>query len=80
MTSSEAVRVALEIGKKRQTDLAEFWGTTPQVINNKFRLKRWNATELAQIASFTGGRLAFVYPDGQQIYIDVPEAESVKEK
>ena len=79
MTASEAVRVALDIGKKRQADLANLWGTSPQVVNNKFRLKRWNATELAQVAAFTGGRLAFVYPDGQQVFIDDP-GEKTEEK
>lgn len=37
-------------------------------------LERWSATDLARIAAITGGKLAFVFPDGQQILID-PLAE-----
>ena len=48
-------------------------GTTPQVINNKIRLERWSAEELAQVAAFTGGQLAVNYPDGEQILIDPSE-------
>ena len=45
-------------------------GHLPQVVSNKFRLERWTGEELAHVAAFTGGKLAFVYPDGQQIFIN----------
>ena len=80
MTVSDSVRMALTRAGITQTELAKIWGTTPQAIYNKLNLERWSSKDLVQIAKITGGRLAFVYPDGQQIYIDVPEAESVKEK
>ena len=65
------------MARKRQMDLAALWETSPQVITNKFRLERWTGEELAQVASLTGGRLAFVYPDGQQIFI--PSSEKGRE-
>ena len=72
MTLAEAVRRALKKGKTTQTELGRIWGTTPQVVNNKIRLDRWTGAELAQIASFGGGNLAIVYPDGEQLLIDSP--------
>ena len=74
MSVSASVRAALSMAKKRQVDIAALWETSPQVIANKFRLERWTGEELARIAALTGGKLAFVYPDGQQIYIPSSEA------
>ena len=79
MSVSTSVRAALSMAKKRQMDLAALWETSPQVISNKFRLERWTGEELAQIAALTGGKLAFVYPDGQQIFIPSPETEKKAE-
>ncbi len=74
MSVSASVRAALSMAKKRQMDLAALWETSPQVITNKFRLERWTGEELAQVAALIGGKLAFVYPDGQQIFIPSSEA------
>lgn len=79
MTVSEAVRCALKKGKVSQTALGIRWGTTPQVINNKMRLKRWTGEELAQVAEYTGGKLAILYPDGEEFRIE-PEEESSEDK
>ena len=70
MSVSKAVREALKKGKKRQGDLADLWETSPQVVCNKFRLERWSAKDIVQVAAFTGGKLVFVYPDSQQIPIE----------
>ena len=77
MSVSASVRAALSMAKKRQLDLAALWETSPQVITNKFRLERWTGEELARVAAMTGGKLAFVYPDGQQIFI--PSSETGRE-
>ena len=79
MSVSTSVRAALSMAKKHQIDLAALWETSPQVISNKFRLERWTGEELAQIAALTGGKLAFVYPDGQQIFIPSSETEKKAE-
>ena len=73
MSVSASVRAALSMAKKLQKDLAALWETSPQVITNKFRLERWTGEELARVAALTGGKLAFVYPDGQQIFIPLSE-------
>ena len=78
MNVSEAVRSALKKGKVSQTALGARWGTTPQVINNKMRLKRWTGEELAQVAEYTGGKLAILYPDGEEILIEPEEEKEQK--
>ena len=78
MNVSDAVRGALKKAKLSQTALGARWDTTAQVINNKMRLKRWTGEELAQVAEYTGGKLAFIYPDGTQIPIDPPAEEAEK--
>ena len=74
MFVSDAIRKAMKKAKLSQTRLGEIWGTTPQVINNKMRLQRWTAEELAQVAGYTGGKLMFVFPDGEQFEIE-PQAD-----
>ena len=78
MSVSTAVRMALAKGNKRQVELAELLGIQRQPVNLKLAKERWTGAELARIAEFTGGKLAFIYPDGQQILIE-PPAESTEE-
>ena len=75
MSVSTAVRMALAKGNKKQTELAEFLGIQRQPVNLKLAKERWTGAELTLIAAFTGGKLAFIYPDGQQILIEAPEKE-----
>ena len=78
MNISDGVRMALKKAGKSHLDLCRIWGNTPQAMSNKFRLERWSGNDLVRVARFTGGKLAFIYPDGQQILID-PPAEEGKE-
>ena len=78
MSVSDAVRMAIAKAGINQTELAKQWGTSPQAIYNKLNLERWSAADLIRIAAQTGGRLAFDYPDGQQILIQPSEAEETK--
>ncbi len=75
MSVSTAVRMALAKGNKKQTELAELLGIQRQPVNLKLAKERWTGAELARIAAFTGGKLAFIYPDGQQILIEPPAEE-----
>ena len=80
MSVSTSVRMALAKGNKKQTELAEMLGFQRQAVNLKLAKERWTGAELARIAEFTGGKLAFIYPDGQQILIDPPEDDEPPEK
>ncbi len=79
MSASDAVRMAIAKAGIKQNELSKIWGTSPQAIYNKMNLERWTAMDLAQVAKITGGKLAFIYPDGQQILIQVPETEEAQE-
>ena len=79
MSVSTSVRMALAKGNKKQTELAEMLGFQRQAVNLKLAKERWTGAELARIAEFTGGKLAFIYPDGQQILIEPPAEDSAEE-
>ncbi len=74
-TASQAVKMALVKAGKKQKDLMPLFGDARslQSINNKVRLDRWFANDLALVAEMTGGKLAFIFPDGQNIVIDSKE-------
>lgn len=74
MSISNCVKMALAKAGKKQRDLADLYGCTKQSMSTKFRRESWFGKDLAKVAEFTGGKLAFVYPDGQTIYIE-PEIE-----
>ncbi len=75
MSISSAVKMALAKAGKRQIDLAGLYGWSKQSMSTKFSRESWFGKDLTRIAEFTGGRLAFIYPDGQTIYIDHTETE-----
>ena len=68
---SDSVSMALQKAGKRQKDLAERWGKTKQSMSMKFVNDSFFGDDLVDIAKFTGGKLAFIYPDGTVINIDV---------
>ena len=75
MSITNSVRMALTKAGKKQIDLANLYGWSKQSMSTKFSRGSWFGKDLAKVAEFTGGRLAFVYPDGQVIYIDPDEDE-----
>ena len=79
MSISNSVKMALSKAGKRQLDLAALYGWSKQAMSTKFSRGSWFGKDLARVAEFTGGRLAFVYPDGQIIYIDHEQDEPDKE-
>ena len=68
---SDSVSMALQKAGKKQKDLAERWGRTKQSMSMKFVNDSFFGDDLVDIAKFTGGKLAFIYPDGTVINIDV---------
>ena len=76
MSISNSVKMALNKAGKRQIDLAELYGCSKQAMSTKFSRESWFGKDLARVAAFTGGRLAFVYPDGQVIYIEPTPSET----
>lgn len=70
MSANTAVSQALAKKGMRQVDLAKFWGVSKAAISNKFYRNSWSADDLIKAANILGCKLMFVYPDGQQIYIE----------
>lgn len=65
---SDKVRSVLALSGKRPADLAALYETSQQSMNNKLSLSRFTADDLIRIAEFTGCRLAFILPDGGQLF------------
>lgn len=76
MSISNCVKMALVKAGKKQRDLAALYGCTKQSMSTKFKRESWFGKDLAKVAEFTGGKLAFVYPDGQTIYIEPKNEEA----
>ena len=72
---ASAIRMAMVKKGLNQASYAKACGITTASINNKFYRDTWTADDLLKVAETTGGKLAFVYPDGQQILILPDEAE-----
>ena len=70
---SDKVRSVLALAGKRPADLAELYETSQQSMNNKLSLNRFSADDLIRIAEFTGCRLAFVFPDGGQMFFSLDD-------
>lgn len=70
MNPSAAVRAVIANANIKQRDLAApLELSSVQAVSNKFRLNRWTASDLATIADLAGCKLAFIYPDGEQVII-----------
>lgn len=80
MSISNSVKMALNKAGKRQIDLAALYECSKQSMSTKFSRGSWFAKDLARVAAFTGGRLAFVYPDGQIIYIEPDNPDAAQEE
>ena len=74
---SDTVRMAMARKGMSQGALAEAWGSSRQSINNKFGRDSWTGDDLVKLAGITGGKLALIYPDGQQLLFlpDEPKSE-----
>lgn len=70
---SEKVKALLNLTGKKQADLAAHMGIAAQSVANKMQRDSWSAKDLANIADFVGGKLSISLPDGQQIYITIPD-------
>lgn len=76
MAVSNKIKALLAICNKRQIELAQFFSMGKQSMNNKFARESWSAKDLIKVAEFTGCKIAFILPDGQQIFLDADGSES----
>lgn len=67
MDVSSAVRVMLSLAGKKQTDLAAYFGMSPQGMTNKMSRCSWSTEDLVKAATFTGAQVVIKLPDGNVI-------------
>ena len=77
---TDKIKALLAMSGKKQIELAEEFGLSPQSMNNKMSLNRYNAEDLIKIAQFTGCKIGFLLPDGQHIFLDVEDMRSEQKK
>ena len=79
---SDAIRICFTKTKKKQTELARRWQTSPQAISNKFYRDYWSADELVDLARFFSAKLIIKFPDGIEIPIttDQPPRSKLDEQ
>lgn len=77
---SEKIRSVLALAGKRPIDLANLYETSPQSMNNKLYQNRISADDLIRIAEFTGCKLAFILPDGGQMFFGPEDIRRKDEK
>lgn len=75
MSITNSVNMALVKVGKRQWELANYFGRSRASMSLKMCNDSWYGKDLARVADFTGGKLAFVYPDGQIIYIEADDPQ-----
>ena len=73
MSISRKIRALLAISGKKQVDLAQYFGMTRQVMNNKLSRESWSAADLIKVADFCDCKIAFICPDGQRIYLSLDD-------
>ena len=71
MSISNTVRSLLALKGMKQSELKDVLKIkgeySVQSLSNKCREDRWFASELVDIADYTGCKLAFIFPDGERI-------------
>ncbi len=78
MSITNAVKMALDRKSIKYQELMQYLRVnSKQALSNKMTGERWSGADLVRVADLTGGKLAFVYPDGQIIHIEkaVEDAE-----
>ena len=73
MSVSDKIKGLLALRGKKQIELADAFGMSKQTMGNKMNRGSWSARDLAKGAEFCDCKLAFIMPDGQQIFIDADE-------
>lgn len=66
---SEKVKAVLSLTGHKQSELAVHMGIAAQSVANKMNRDSWSGKDLATVAQFVGGQLAFILPNGQRINI-----------
>lgn len=75
MAISDKLRALLALRGKKSTDLATYYGITPQAMRNKFSRGSFSADDLIKMAMFLGAELSFRTSD-QVITLDESDLQA----
>lgn len=70
MAVSEKIKALMAIKGKKFVELAEYFGITPQSMQNKLSRGSFSAEDLIKIADFLGCTLSFELDEKQKIILD----------
>ena len=71
MSISANIKALLTLSGMKQFDLMQPLNmSSRQSLSNKFTNERWSAKDLVDISHLCGCKLAFIMPNGQQIFIE----------
>lgn len=74
MKISDTVKSIIAMTGHKQQDILPAVNTaSPQALNNKIRLDRWDGKDLICIADLLGCRMCYQLPNGDLIYFDPTE-------
>lgn len=73
MSASNEIKAVLRLCNKKQLDLAAHFNMSTQTMSNKMARGSWSASDLVEVAEFTGCKVAFILPDGRQIVLENEE-------
>ena len=76
MALSDKIKGIIIMVGKQQQELAQYFGMSKQVMNNKLSRNSWSGKDLIKVADFVGGQLAIILPDGQKIILDDDQPEA----
>lgn len=76
MALSDKIKGIIAMVGKQQQELAQHFGMSKQVMNNKISRNSWSGKDLVKVADFVGGQLAIILPDGQKIILDDDQPEA----
>jgi len=70
MAISDKLRALLALKGMKSSDLATYFGISPQAMRNKFSRGSFSADDLIKIASFLGAELSYRVSNNQVITLD----------
>jgi transcriptional regulator with XRE-family HTH domain len=71
MPITDKIKALLSIKGKKNIELAQYLGITPQSLQNKLTRGSFSAEDLIKIADFLGCTLEFNIDDKQRIILDM---------
>lgn len=80
MAISDKMRALLALSGKKSSDLAAYYGISPQAMRNKFSRGSFSADDLIKVAMFLGADLSFRTSENQTITLDEKDLQGYSDE